>query len=87
MFNSELLKILCCPETRQELRLAGSELMESLNRRITEGTLRNRAGRAVTEKLDGGLLRTDGKFLYPIRQDIPVMLVDEAIPSDGSVLR
>jgi uncharacterized protein YbaR (Trm112 family) len=49
--------------------------------------VRNRAGRAVTETLDGGLLRADGKFLYPIRQDIPVMLVDEAILLDGSVLR
>jgi uncharacterized protein YbaR (Trm112 family) len=87
MFNSELLRILCCPETRQELRLAEPELVESLNRRIAEGTLRNRAGRAVTEKLGGGLLRADGKFLYPIRQDIPVMLVDESIPLDGSVLR
>jgi uncharacterized protein YbaR (Trm112 family) len=87
MFDTELLKILCCPETRQELRLAASELVESLNRRIAEGTLRNRSGRAVTEKLDGGLLRADGKLLYPIRQDIPVMLVDEAIPLNGSVLR
>jgi uncharacterized protein YbaR (Trm112 family) len=87
MFNPDLLKILCCPETRQELRLAEPELVESLNRRIAEGAVRNRAGRAVTETLDGGLLRADGKFLYPIRQDIPVMLVDEAILLDGSVLR
>jgi uncharacterized protein YbaR (Trm112 family) len=87
MIDPDLLKILCCPETRQELRLAEPALVESLNRRIAEGTLRNRAGRAVTEKLDGGLLRADGKCLYPVRQDIPVMLVDEAIPLDGSVLR
>jgi uncharacterized protein YbaR (Trm112 family) len=25
-------------------------------------------------------VREDRKYLYPIRQDIPVMLVDEAIP-------
>jgi uncharacterized protein YbaR (Trm112 family) len=87
MFNPDLLKILCCPETRQELRLAEPELVGSLNRRIAEGAVQNRAGRAVTEPLDGGLLRADGKFLYPIRQDIPVMLVDEAILLDGSVLR
>ena len=87
MIDPELLKILCCPETRQELRLAEAALVESLNRRITEGSLRNRAGRPVTEKLDGGLLRADGNFLYPIRQGIPVMLVDEAIPLNGPVLR
>jgi uncharacterized protein YbaR (Trm112 family) len=26
------------------------------------------------------LVRADGKFIYPIRQEIPIMLIDEAIP-------
>jgi uncharacterized protein YbaR (Trm112 family) len=80
MLNSELLKILCCPETRQDLRVAEPALIEKLNRLVTAGALPNRAGQPVKEKLDGGLVRADGKFLYPIRQNIPVMLVDEAIP-------
>lgn len=78
--NLDLLKILCCPETRQPVRLAEPALLEELNRQITAGTLRNRAGKLVTEKIDGGLVRGDGKFLYPIRQSIPVMLIEEAIP-------
>jgi uncharacterized protein YbaR (Trm112 family) len=32
------------------------------------------------EKLEGGLVRADGKVLYPMRGEIPVMLIDEAIP-------
>jgi uncharacterized protein YbaR (Trm112 family) len=28
----------------------------------------------------GGLVRADNKILYPIREDIPVMLIDEGIP-------
>ena len=80
MFDSELLQILCCPETRQELRVAEPSLLDELNRRIGMGALRNRAGQPVTETMDGGLVRTDGRFLYPIRQNIPVMLVEEAIP-------
>ncbi len=32
------------------------------------------------EKIDGGLVREDGKCLYPIRGNIPIMLIDEAIP-------
>ena len=80
MIDAELLKILCCPETHQELRVAEPVLLEKLNQQITAGRLKNRAGQPVREKLDGGLLRADGKFLYPIRQHIPVMLVDEAIP-------
>jgi uncharacterized protein YbaR (Trm112 family) len=33
--------------------------------------------------LDGGLVRDDGRILYPVRDDIPVMLLDEAIDLDG----
>ncbi len=80
MLDPELKKLLCCPETHQDLHEAESTLISRLNDQIGEGVLKNRAGRAVTQKLDGGLIRADGKFLYPIRSDIPVMLIDEAIP-------
>jgi len=80
MMDAELLKILCCPETHQELRVAEPALIEKLNQQIVAGDLKNRAGQPVKEKIDGGLVRADDKFLYAIRKDIPVMLVDEAIP-------
>jgi len=83
MIDSELLKILCCPETHQEVRLADSALVEKLNQQIVTGAVRNRGGKPVSEQIDAGLVRADGKFLYPIRQDIPVMLVDDAIPLTG----
>jgi len=84
MIDTELLKILCCPETHQEVRVADSALLEKVNRQVASGSLKNRAGLPVKEKLDGGLLRADGKFLYPIRKSIPVMLLDEAIPLEIS---
>jgi uncharacterized protein YbaR (Trm112 family) len=80
MIGPELLEILCCPETRQRLVPAEAHLIEKLNAQIASGTLRNRAGKVVTEKLEAGLLRADGQLLYPIRHDIPVMLIEEAIP-------
>ncbi len=80
MINPELLRILCCPETHQALRSAEPALVERVNADISNGTLKNRAGQPVREKLDEGLVRSDGKFLYPVRENIPVMLVDEAIP-------
>jgi uncharacterized protein YbaR (Trm112 family) len=80
MIDSELLKILCCPETHQDLHLADPAIIDKLNAQIAAGTLKNRAGQPVQEKLDAGFIRADGKFLYPIRRNIPVMLVDEAIP-------
>jgi uncharacterized protein YbaR (Trm112 family) len=83
MIDSGLLKILCCPETHQEVRLAEAALIEKVNSQIAAGTLNNRAGQPVQEKIDAGLVRADGKYLYPIRRNIPVMLVDEGIPLAG----
>ena len=62
------------------VRLAEAAVLEKLNGQIAAGTLKNRAGQPVQEKIEGGLIRADGKYLYPVRRDIPVMLVDEGIP-------
>ena len=83
MLDAELLKILCCPENHEALTLADAPLIDRLNQQIAAGPLRNRADQPVTDKLDGGLIRADRRFLYPIRQDIPVLLIDEAIPLES----
>ncbi|MFM8471188.1 MAG: hypothetical protein ACKODH_14715 [Limisphaerales bacterium] len=77
--NAELLSILRCPETRQTLAVAELAMVERLNARVAAGQLRNQAGHAVTANLDGGLVRADGKALYPVRNNVPVWLVEEAI--------
>ena len=79
MISPDLLKILCCPETHQGVSLAEAGLIGRLNDKIQSGQLKNRTGATIAERLDGGLLRSDGKVLYPIRHNIPVMLIDEAI--------
>lgn len=80
MIDAELLKLLCCPETHQPLTEAPRDLVDTLNREIAAGRIQNRAGQKLTEAIDGGLVREDRKYLYPIRGTIPVMLVDEALP-------
>ena len=83
MIDPDLLKILCCPETHQELRLAEPVVVDKLNQQIASGVLKNRAGQPVQERIEEGLIRADGKVLYPIRRNLPVMLVDEGIPLAG----
>jgi uncharacterized protein len=83
MVDKELLDILCCPETKQELSLLPEPAIAKINRRIKEGTVKNRSGQAVREPIDGALLRADKKYFYPIREDIPIMLIDEAIPCEA----
>jgi len=77
--RQELIDLLVCPETRQPLSLASDELLAQLNARIRAGELRNRGGDPVANELAAGLLRKDGKILYPIQDDIPVMLIEESI--------
>jgi uncharacterized protein YbaR (Trm112 family) len=83
MIANDLLSILCCPETQQDLRVADASLIERLNQKIAKGELKTRGGVAVTQKIGGGLIRADKQYLYAIREDIPIMLIDEAIPLAG----
>ena len=85
MVDQELLDMLCCPETKEDVALAEAGLIAELNRRIEAGKVKNRGGEVVKEKLDTGLVRADRKYLYPIREDIPIMLIDEAIPLEGLI--
>jgi len=80
--DKDLLAILCCPETKLEVSLADDALVGKLNDAVSRGTLKNKGKKPVTDPLDGGLIRADRKILYPIREDIPVMLIEEGIPLD-----
>ncbi len=82
MVHPELLAILVCPENKTPVKLADDQLVARANGAIEKRALKNRAGAVVDAKIDGGLVREDGAYMYPIRDDIPIMLIDEAIPLD-----
>lgn len=79
MVDQKLLSILCCPETKQDLEPLSDDVIKTINRRIASGGLKNRGGDEVKDPIDGALLRQDRTYFYPVREDIPIMLIDEAI--------
>jgi uncharacterized protein YbaR (Trm112 family) len=77
--SSELLEILVCPETKQPIALASPDVLARINAEIDAGRLRNRGGEPVKARISEGLIRQDGRILYPVDDGIPVMLIDESI--------
>lgn len=74
-----LLEILVCPETKQPVKPAPEELIRQLAEKIEAGKVRNRGGEKVSQPLAEGLVREDGKVIYPVDDGIPVMLIEESI--------
>ncbi len=77
--DPELLPLLACPATHQPLAEAKAALLEGLNRVIDAGGVKNVGGSDVTESVQEGLVREDQTVVYPVRDGIPVLLVDEGI--------
>lgn len=80
MMDDILLSLLSCPKTKKNLVLADDRLIAKVNTAISEGKILNAQKEKVTEAIDGGLFREgDHSAIYPIRQGIPVLLVEELI--------
>ena len=79
MIADHVLKVLRCPQDRSRLTRASDELVSRINGAIAAGSLANRAGKRLERAIDGGLVRAAGDLVYPIIDDIPLMLPDEAI--------
>lgn len=79
MVDASLVAILACPETHQPVHVADEGTVSKVNAAIAAGTVKNRDGEAVADAIETGLVREDGAYLYPVREEIPVMLIGEAI--------
>jgi uncharacterized protein YbaR (Trm112 family) len=79
MIDPDFLGMLVCPATRQPLRAATAGELAKVNASIQKGSLRNRGGAAVTAPWTEALATADGGWLYPIQDDIPILLTAEAV--------
>ena len=77
--DSRLLEILCCPITRRPLNSGDGALLEQINAAIASGKVRNHGGALLEAPLTSALVTSDGDLVYPVREDIPVLLEEECI--------
>jgi hypothetical protein len=77
--DPELLEILVCPKTKGELTLIDlpSEIRSTLAEKYREHF---RDEEPVVEQ---GLWCADSSLVYPIVSDIPIMLIEEALPASA----
>ncbi len=77
--DPDLLAILVCPKTRGPLELV--ELPEALCEQLVDRYREHfREEAPVVER---GLWSAEAGLVYPIVSDIPVLLVDEALPASA----
>lgn len=83
MIDQDFLGMLVCPATRKPLRVATAAELAAVNAAIGKGAAKNRGGVAVTVPWAAALATTDGTWLYPIQDDIPILLSSEAVATGG----
>ncbi|MCH1494449.1 MAG: Trm112 family protein [Rubripirellula sp.] len=79
MLTEEVLELLQCPLTGKKLSFAPDQMILKVNEAIANGNARDRIEQKVSQKIDGGLVTEEGVWLYPIREEIPTLVVEEAI--------
>ncbi len=78
--NEEMLEWICCPASRQRLRIVAPAELAQLNRWIASGGLATVGGEAVQEPLEQALIREDGQIAYAVVDGIARLIVDDGIP-------
>jgi len=77
--DRKLLEILCCPVSKTPLTILGQDKLDKLNKAITDGEALFIDSEKVTAPLQEGLITEDGKVIYAVQDDIPVLLEEKGI--------
>ena len=77
--DGKLLEILCCPVSKTPLTVLGQEKLDKLNAAIASSEALYIGGEKVTTPLQEGLITDDGRVIYAVQDDIPVLLEEQGI--------
>lgn len=77
--DGKLLEILCCPVSKTPLKRLEASRLDKLNRAIEAGEVETVRGAAVSKPLKEALITEDSRVIYPVVDDIPILLEDEGI--------
>jgi len=77
--DGKLLEILCCPVSKVALNRLEHSRLEKLNRAITSGEVESVRGEMVSAPLKEALITEDGRVIYPVVDDIPLLLEEKGI--------
>ncbi len=80
--DPELLEILCCPETKTELKVMTAEEIANVNSQIEKNALKYKDGKPVDKPLQEGLITVDKKTIYRVDDEIPIMLMEMGIAAE-----
>ena len=77
--EGKLLEILCCPVSKTPLTRLPTSRLKTLNEAITAGTVQYVSGETVEDPLREALITEDSKVIYPVIDDIPILLEEKGI--------
>lgn len=83
--SPELLDILVCPRSKKKLELADTATLDKLNALIRAGKCREISGTPVSEAVTEALLQRETGIIYLIREDIPVLIYENAVELKSTV--
>jgi len=77
--DGKLLEILCCPVSKTPLVRMPTDKLKKLNAAISAGEVQYVHGEPVKEVLREGLMTEDGRVIYPVVEEIPMLLEEKGI--------
>ena len=77
--DGKLLEILCCPVSKTPLIILSQVKLGNLNQAIETGDTVYINGEKVSDPIQEGLISEDGKVIYAVQDNIPVLLEEQGI--------